>query len=56
MEVQDFGRDLVVESANIAFNTLDLVEEAKTLMKLIIIPIKMTELTGRKLFRRNSMK
>jgi hypothetical protein len=30
MEVQDSGRDWVVESANIAFNTLDLVEEPKT--------------------------
>jgi hypothetical protein len=30
MEVQDSGRDLVVESANFAFNSLDLVEEPKT--------------------------
>jgi hypothetical protein len=30
MEVQDSRRDLVVESANFAFNSLDLVEEPKT--------------------------
>jgi Reverse transcriptase (RNA-dependent DNA polymerase) len=30
MEVQDFGRELVVESANFAFHSLDLVEEPKT--------------------------
>jgi hypothetical protein len=30
MEVQDSGRVLVVESANFTFNSLDLVEEAKT--------------------------
>jgi hypothetical protein len=30
MKVQDSGRDLVVESANFAFNSLDLVEEPKT--------------------------
>jgi Reverse transcriptase (RNA-dependent DNA polymerase) len=30
MEVQDSGRDLVVESANFAFHSLDLVEESKT--------------------------
>jgi Reverse transcriptase (RNA-dependent DNA polymerase) len=30
MEVQDSGRDLVVESANFVFNSLDLVEEPKT--------------------------
>jgi hypothetical protein len=30
MEVQDSGRDLVVESANFAFNSLHLVEEPKT--------------------------
>jgi hypothetical protein len=30
MEVQDSGRDLVVESVNFAFNSLDLVEEPKT--------------------------
>jgi hypothetical protein len=29
MEVQDSGRDLVVESANFAFNSLDLMEEPK---------------------------
>jgi hypothetical protein len=30
MEMQDSGRELVVESANFAFNSLDLVEEPKT--------------------------
>jgi hypothetical protein len=30
MEVQDAGRDLIVKSANFAFNSLDLVEEPKT--------------------------
>jgi Reverse transcriptase (RNA-dependent DNA polymerase) len=30
IEVQDSGRDLVVESVNFAFNSLDLVEEPKT--------------------------
>jgi hypothetical protein len=29
--VQDSGRDLVVQSANFAFNSLDLVEEPKTI-------------------------
>jgi hypothetical protein len=33
MEVQDSGRDLVVESANFAFNSFDLVEEPKTFVK-----------------------
>ena len=33
MEVQDSGRELVVESANFAFNSLDLVEEPKTFAK-----------------------
>jgi hypothetical protein len=30
MKVQDSGRDLVVDSANFAFNSLALVEEPKT--------------------------
>jgi hypothetical protein len=30
MEVQDSGRDLVVKSAEFAFNSLDLVEEPNT--------------------------
>jgi hypothetical protein len=30
MEVQDSGRDLVVESAKFAFNSFDLVEEPNT--------------------------
>jgi hypothetical protein len=33
MEVQDSGRDLVVESANFAFNSFDLVEEPKTFVE-----------------------
>jgi hypothetical protein len=55
MEVQDSGRDLVIESANFAFNSLDLVEEPKTLLKHIIIPIKMKKPNGGKIFRRNLM-
>jgi hypothetical protein len=34
MEVQDSGRDLVAESANIAFNTLDFVEEQKAVAEV----------------------
>jgi hypothetical protein len=30
MEVQDYGRNLLVESANFAFNSLDLVEEPRS--------------------------
>jgi hypothetical protein len=30
MELQDSGRDLVIESADVAFNTVDMVEEPKT--------------------------
>jgi hypothetical protein len=30
MEVQDSGRDCVIESADIALNTVDVVEEPKT--------------------------
>jgi hypothetical protein len=36
MEVQDSGRDLVVESANFAFHSLDLVEEPKTFAEAYI--------------------
>jgi hypothetical protein len=37
MEVQDSGRDLVIESANFAFNSLDLVEEPKTFAEAFLI-------------------
>jgi hypothetical protein len=38
--VQDSGRDLVVESENFAFNSLDLVEEPKPFVEAYNNPIE----------------
>jgi hypothetical protein len=55
MEVQDSGRDLVIESANFAFNSLDLVEEPKTFAEAYNNTNSNDKIKWRELFRRNLM-
>jgi hypothetical protein len=50
MAVQDSGRDLVVESANFAFNSLDLMEEPKTFAKAYNNPNTNDKIKWGKLF------
>jgi hypothetical protein len=54
-EVHDSGRDLVVESANFAYNSFDLVEEANTFTEAYSNPNTNDKIKWRKLFRRNLM-